>query len=94
MAKESKTFMDMLGNLTDQWARFQNLVMASGLFDFLKGRLGSLLDTLDRMAASGELQRIGKALSWAAGKLSGRLPSEQRGMEAVESLEWRRIAMV
>ena len=100
MAKESKTFMGMLGNLADQWARFRNLVIASGLFDFLKGRLGALLDTLDRMAADGSLQRIaeqvgtravaafraaeeaieqlwpwveriGEALSWAAGKLGG-----------------------
>ena len=60
MAKESKTFMGMLGNLADQWARFRNMVMASGLFDFLKGRLGALLDTLDRMAASGELQQWAK----------------------------------
>ena len=43
MAEESKTFMGMMGNLTDQWARFRNLVMASGLFDFLKGRLGEAL---------------------------------------------------
>ena len=98
MAKESKTFMGMLGNLTDQWARFRNLVMASGLFDWLTGRLRNLLDTLDRMAADGSLQqwakRIGEALSWAAGKLGGRLPSEQRGMEAGALLEWRRMAMV
>ncbi|MDE0167347.1 MAG: tape measure protein [Bryobacterales bacterium] len=60
MAEESKTFMGMLGNLADQWARFRNLVMASGLFDWLTGRLGRLLDTLDRMAASGELQQWAK----------------------------------
>ena len=97
MAQESKTFMGMLGNLTDQWARFRNMVMASGLFDWLTGRLRNLLDTLDRMAASGELQqwakRVGEALSWAAGKLGGRLPSEQRGMEAGALPEWRRMAM-
>ena len=58
MAQESKTFMGMLGNLAEQWVRFQRMVMASGLFDFLKGRLGALLDTLDRMAADGSLQRI------------------------------------
>ena len=58
MEKESKTFMGMMGNLAEQWARFQRMVMASGLFDFLKGRLGALLDTLDRMAADGSLQRI------------------------------------
>ena len=34
--------------------------MASGLFDWLTGRLGRLLDTLDRMAASGELQQWAK----------------------------------
>ena len=78
-AKESKTFMGMLGNLTDQWARFRNMVMASGLFDFLKGRLDALLDTLDRMAAD---------------KLGGWLLSEQRVMEAGALLEWRRMAMV
>ncbi len=60
MAQESKTFMGMLGNLADQWARFRNMVMASGLFDWLTGRLGRLLDTLDRMAASGELQQWAK----------------------------------
>ena len=78
MAEESKTFAGMLGNLADQWARFRNMVMASGLFDFLKGRLGALLDTLDRMAA---------------GKLGGWLLSELRGMEAGALLEWRRMAM-
>ena len=78
MAEESKTFMGMLGNLTEQWTRFQNMVMASGLFDWLTGRLGRLLDTLDRMAASGELQqwakRVGDGLmtafqqAWEIGK--------------------------
>ena len=43
MAQESKTFMGMMGNLADQWARYQRMVMASGLFDFLKGRLGEAL---------------------------------------------------
>ena len=66
MVQESKTFTGMLGNLTDQWARFRNLVMASGLFDFLKGRLGALLDTLDRMAADGSLQRIAEQVGTRA----------------------------
>ena len=60
MAQESKTFMGMMGNLADQWARFRNMVMASGLFDWLTSRLGRLLDTLDRMAASGELRQWAK----------------------------------
>ena len=59
MAEESKTFMGMMGNLADQWGRFQNLVMASGLFDFLKGRLGALLDTLNRMAADCPRSSVG-----------------------------------
>ena len=66
MAEETKTFTGMMGNLTEQWARFRNLVMASGLFDFLKGRLGALLDTLDRMAADGSLQRIAEQVGTRA----------------------------
>ncbi len=62
MAKESKTFKGMMDNLAEQWARFRNMVMASGLFDWLTGRLGRLLDTLDRMAASGELRQWAKRL--------------------------------
>ena len=62
MAQESKTFMGMMGNLAGQWARFRNMVMASGLFDWLTGRLGRLLDTLDRMAASGELRQWARRL--------------------------------
>ncbi len=62
MAKESKSFMGMLGNLADQWARLRNMVMASGLFDFLKGRLGALLDTLDRMAAGWTRSYVGRRL--------------------------------
>ena len=49
MAQESKTFMGMLGNLAEQWKRFRNMVMASGAFDFLKGRRMAM----ERVAVSG-----------------------------------------
>ncbi|MDE0434060.1 MAG: hypothetical protein OXH92_08615, partial [Bryobacterales bacterium] len=81
MAQESKTFMGMMGNLADQWARFRNLVMASGLFDWLTGRLGRLLDTLDRMAASGSLQRI-------AEQVGKRLVDAFKAAEAAVEWAW------
>lgn len=54
----SKTWDGMLSNLGDQWTRFANLVMGAGAFDFLKEQLGGFLDTIDQMAASGELQAL------------------------------------
>ncbi len=58
MEKQSQTFGGMLSNLSDQWTRFQQMVMSSGVFDWLKERLGAVLDTLNRMAADGSLQEI------------------------------------
>jgi tape measure domain-containing protein len=46
----------MMSNLGDQWTRFQLMVMDAGLFDWMKGELNGLLDTLDQMAADGTLQ--------------------------------------
>ena len=78
MDKLSGTWAGMVSNVKDQWARFANNTMNAGLFDWMKGKLGDLLGTLDRMAANGELQswaeQTGKALvtfaenAWALGK--------------------------
>ncbi|MCA3488710.1 MAG: tape measure protein, partial [Rhodobacter sp.] len=46
----------MMSNLGDQWTRFKLMVMDAGLFDWMKGELNGLLDTLDQMAADGTLQ--------------------------------------
>ena len=55
--RASQTWDGIISNLWDQWTRFQRMVMGSGLFVWMKGQLQQLLDTLNRMAANGELQR-------------------------------------
>ena len=69
MAAKSKTFEGMWSNLGDQWTRFQNVVMGSGLFDKLKLKLSGALDKLNAMSESGALQKwakdIGEKLSLA-----------------------------
>lgn len=66
MDKLSNTWGGMISRLGDEWTAFKLGVMRAGLFDWMKGQLGSLLATIDRMSASGELQawaeRTGKAL--------------------------------
>ena len=62
MQKQSATFGGMLSNLGDQWTRFQLLVMKSGVFDFVKGKLSGLMDRIDKMAASGELQKLAEQM--------------------------------
>lgn len=54
--RASETWDGIISNIGDQWTRFQRLVMATGVFDWMKGQLEDLLDTLDTMSANGELQ--------------------------------------
>ena len=58
MEKQAATWSGMMSNMSDQWLRFRLLVMRSGVFDFLKGKLSGLLDRVDKMAASGQLQEL------------------------------------
>ena len=58
MERRSKTLRGILSNLMDQWTRFQNLVMESGAFAWLRERLKGLLDTINRMAEDGSLEDL------------------------------------
>jgi len=53
-----KTWSGMMSNIGDWWERFKLMVMASGPFEWLKSKLQALLDTVDRMAADGSLQKL------------------------------------
>jgi len=78
MDEQSRTWQGMMSNLSDQWTRFTARVMASGLFDWMKGKLGGLLEELNRAAEDGRLQKwaeeTGKAIkeffvnAWELGK--------------------------
>ncbi len=52
----SKTWDGIISNILDHWGRFQRMIMASGVFDYLKARLQLFLDLLNRMAEDGRLQ--------------------------------------
>ncbi|WP_439640065.1 tape measure protein [Nevskia sp.] len=54
------TWAGMVSNLSDQWAQFRLKVMQNGLFDYLKSRLAIILDTVNRMAADGSLDKIAR----------------------------------
>ena len=56
MEQQSRTWQGMMSNLGDQWTRFTARVMASGVFDWMKGKLGGLLDELNKAAEDGRLQ--------------------------------------
>jgi len=58
MDEMSRTWQGMVSNLEDQWMRFKVKIMKAGAFDFLKGKLDALLNTVNSMAASGELQKL------------------------------------
>lgn len=56
MERLSRTWDGMVANVFDLWTKFQMMIMDSGLFDWMKGKLGEVLETLDRMEADGTLQ--------------------------------------
>lgn len=60
MKERSKTWRGMLSNIGDQWTRFTNMVMEEGLFDWMKDKLGGLLDKINAMAKDGSLQAYAK----------------------------------
>lgn len=72
MDKLSKSWGGMTSNLGDQWTRFKLMVMNSGAFEWLKGKLGELLAKIDEMANNGELQKL----------------AEQIGSKLVNGLKW------
>lgn len=53
---QAKTLTGLLSNLSDQWARFQVMIMKSGAFDALKKKIATALTTINKMASNGELQ--------------------------------------
>ena len=62
MDKLSLTWDGMVSNLSDQWERFKLMVADAGVFDYLKDKLTGLLDTVNRMAETGELQALAETI--------------------------------
>lgn len=61
--KMSRTWDGIVSNLMDWWTRFQRTVMGFGVFDWMKDRLRGILDVLNAMEASGELEAWAKAIA-------------------------------
>ncbi len=57
MQKASRTWDGLMSTLRSKWTLFQVRVMRSGVFDALKGQLVGLLDSINRWAEDGTLDR-------------------------------------
>ena len=63
MDRLSKTWDGMMSNLMDQWTKFQMMIMEAGLFDWMKGKLEGVLETINQMEADGTLQEWATSIS-------------------------------
>lgn len=63
MDKMSRNWGGLTSNLSDQWTLFQQQVMANGTLDFLKGEVSGLLEEIERLRESGELDDKAKVFS-------------------------------
>jgi len=52
----------MISMLSDAWFAFRNMVMEAGVFDFMKAGLKIVLDQVNELRASGDLQKWANAL--------------------------------
>ncbi|HBF30359.1 tape measure protein [Rhizobium sp.] len=63
MEKLSATWEGMMSNIADIWSQFQLAIMNAGLFDWMKGKLKLLLDTLNQMKDNGTFNAWAKQIS-------------------------------
>ncbi len=63
MELQARTFDGMLSNIMDQWSKFQLMIMGNGVFDWMKSKMKLLLDEIDRLSASGELEAWAKRIA-------------------------------
>jgi len=100
MDKLSGTWEGMVSNLSDQWTRFKRMIMESGPFEELRKRLSALLQRIDAMAESGELEALAESIGgwmveqfnklWDAGKRLADNWDEVRGkiQPLVDAVDW------
>lgn len=91
MDKLSKSWGGMTSNLGDQWTRFKVMVMESGAFEWLKGRLAELLKQIDDMAKSGELKALAEAIGTKI--VNGLKAAWEAGQQFVQFLRDARVAL-
>lgn len=65
MIRQSKTWNGMMSNMSDTWTMFQYKIGQGGFFEAVKGKLGDLMDVLDKWESDGKLDAIAKGLSTA-----------------------------
>lgn len=63
MEKQSKSWVGMLSNISDMWTRFKLMIMDAGVFDFLKSKLSSVLETVNNMSENGSLKKYAEIIS-------------------------------
>jgi len=63
MDRLSQTFDGMASNLADQWTKFQRMIMDAGVFDWMKSKLKLVLDEINRLEASGDLELWAKRIA-------------------------------
>lgn len=59
----SSTWLNMMSNLKDSITNFKNDIANAGLFDHLKDRLKTVLDTINKMKSEGTLDAWAKSIS-------------------------------
>lgn len=63
MDKLSQTWAGKISNISDAWGAFKRMIADARVFDYLKEKLGGLLDKIDAMKNNGSLQKLAETIS-------------------------------
>ncbi|WAP69038.1 tape measure protein [Jiella pelagia] len=62
MERQSRTWSGMMSNLMDYWTRFKLMIMSSGVFEWLTGKLSHFLAKLGEMEKNGALKELAEKI--------------------------------
>lgn len=100
MEAQSKTWSGMMSNMGDQWTRFTMRVMGAGLYDWMKKKLGSALDRINKAAEDGSLDKwakeAGESIRKAFEQMEKFARSTWRSVKAVKNFVggWQNLGIV
>lgn len=69
MDRMSKTFSGMMSMFSDKWMAFKKIVDDAGFFDTVRTVFGTLLESVDKLFASGEVEAVAATIGQTMSKL-------------------------
>lgn len=86
MARQSRTLVGLWSTIKDKLTNFQLDIADAGFFDYVKGKVEGLLESINAMARSGQLKAWAEAISKKMTEIA------EKAWNFAEGIDWRAVA--